>query len=64
MGRKLSVEQAAEEAGVSTRTFRRWIAAGRVEAFRIGPRLIRVDMDQVWAKLMAEPITSSGGDAA
>ena len=42
-----SINQAAEHLGVSAMTIRRWIAAGRLSAHRIGPRLIRLDRDEL-----------------
>lgn len=41
--RYLSVPDVAEELGVSVRTVRRWIAAGRLPILRPSPRCIRVD---------------------
>jgi excisionase family DNA binding protein len=38
---------AGECAHVHPRTLRRWIAAGRVPAYRLGPRLIKVDLDEL-----------------
>lgn len=38
----LTIEQAAQEMGVCSMTIRRWIASGRLDAIRIGPRNIRV----------------------
>ncbi|WP_082956781.1 helix-turn-helix domain-containing protein [Mycolicibacter sinensis] len=49
----ISLQEAAETYGVSTRTLRRYISAGRLTAYRIGPRLIRLDADQVRCELMA-----------
>ncbi|MGI8680848.1 MAG: excisionase family DNA-binding protein [Mycobacteriales bacterium] len=40
---RISIEEAAESRGVSTRTIRRLIADGRLPAYRFGPRLIRLD---------------------
>ena len=40
--RDLSITELAELKGVSTKTVRRWIAAGTVDAYRVGSRLIRV----------------------
>lgn len=40
---RLSLEQTAELCGVSTKTVRRWIAAGLLPAYRLGPKLLRVD---------------------
>jgi excisionase family DNA binding protein len=42
-----SIRQAAEYHGVDQKTIRRWIAQGRITAQRIGPRLIRLDRDEV-----------------
>lgn len=39
----LSISQAAEDRGVSDSTIRRLIARGELRAFRVGPRLIRID---------------------
>lgn len=43
-GRRLiSLDEAAERLDICTRTLRRYIAAGRLTAYRIGPRLIKID---------------------
>ncbi|MEB3023925.1 excisionase family DNA-binding protein [[Mycobacterium] crassicus] len=42
-----SIAEAAEHFGVSGMTVRRWIAAGRLSAHRVGPRLIRLDRDEL-----------------
>lgn len=42
-----SIDRAAEYAGVSTKTIRRYIASGRLTGYRIGPRLIRVDLAEL-----------------
>jgi len=41
------VGEAAARVGVSTKTVRRWIASGQLAGFRMGPRLLRVDPDDV-----------------
>jgi len=41
---KCTIAQAAEHANVSTKTIRRWITQGLIEAERVGPRLIRVNL--------------------
>lgn len=41
--RLVSLAVAAERLDVCPRTIRRYIAAGRLTAYRIGPRLIKVD---------------------
>lgn len=43
MSERITLHEAAERVGVSTRTLRRYIADGRLTAYRIGPRIIRVD---------------------
>jgi excisionase family DNA binding protein len=57
--RLASISVAADEADVCTRTVRRWIASGRLRAYQVGPRLIKVDLNDLDA--MLQPI---GGDAA
>lgn len=42
-----SLAQAAERTGVSSRTLRRRIAGGQLTAFRVGPRIIRLDPQEV-----------------
>lgn len=42
-----TIEDAAAEACVSTKTIRRQIAAGAIYAERISPRRIRVDLDSI-----------------
>jgi excisionase family DNA binding protein len=56
------IAAAAEHTGVSTQTIRRYIAAGRLTGYRVGPRLIRVDLAEVDALLHRIPTVS--GDAA
>lgn len=43
--------EAAEMAGVHKATMRRWIIEGRVRGYRVGPRLIKVDIDDLEALL-------------
>jgi len=42
-----SLADAAERTGVSTRTLRRRIADGALTGYRMGPRVLRVDPDDV-----------------
>lgn len=39
----IGLQEAADICGVSYRTLRRWIAAGRIKAVRVGPRLLKID---------------------
>ncbi|MBX9642085.1 MAG: helix-turn-helix domain-containing protein [Mycobacteriaceae bacterium] len=41
--RLISLDEAAERLDICTRTLRRYIAAGLLTAYRIGPRLIKID---------------------
>lgn len=50
-----SLGDAADYAQVSPRTLRRYISAGRLTGFRIGPRAIRVDLDEIDALLRPIP---------
>ena len=52
---------AAEYAGVCPKTIRRRIAAGDLTGYRMGPRLIRVDLNELDAMLRPIP---TAGDAA
>ena len=52
MSKLVSIAAAADHYGVSQQTVRRWIASGRITADRVGPRLIRVDLDEIEAKII------------
>jgi excisionase family DNA binding protein len=53
-----TIRQAADYLTVDTKTIRRYIAAGRLRAYRVGPRLIRVDRESLMT--LAQPV---GGTA-
>ncbi len=42
-----SLAEAAERTGLSTRTLRRRIAEGSLRAYRVGPRILRLDPVEV-----------------
>lgn len=42
--RRVGIAEAATYADVSTRTVRRWIASGLLPGYRLGPRLVKVDL--------------------
>lgn len=48
----LTVAQVAEETNLSVRTVHRYIAAGRLRAYKIAPRVIRIDPDDVAEQLL------------
>ncbi|WP_224785937.1 helix-turn-helix domain-containing protein [Microbacterium caowuchunii] len=54
-----SIRAAAAEFGIHVDTVRRLISRGDIYAERIGPRLIRVDLDS----LQGRPLAYRGGDA-
>lgn len=57
-----SVAEGAEHLDVHPRTIRRMIAEGRLTGYRLGPRIIRVDLNEVDALL--QPIPSAKGVGA
>lgn len=46
-----SIADAAEYIGVTPRTIRQMIADGRLTGYRNGPRLIRIDLNEVDAAM-------------
>lgn len=54
MARYGTIKETAERYGISSTTVRRYIADGRITAHRMGPRLIRIDMDQVQRDLFGD----------
>jgi excisionase family DNA binding protein len=47
MGRKISMAAAAEWLDVDHKTIRRLIGKGDIPAYRIGKRLVRIDIDEL-----------------
>lgn len=60
--RLASLSEAAEHVGCSTRTLRRRVADGSLTGYRFGPRLLRIDLDELDA--MLRPIPSAGTTGA
>ena len=52
--------QAAEYAGVPPSTLRDWIRRGEIRGYRMGPRLIQVDLDDVDALRRPIPAARPG----
>lgn len=50
--RFVTLAYAAEYAAVSTKTIRRRVADGTLTGYRNGPRLLRVDLNEVDEKLL------------
>ena len=47
----IGLQEAADRCDVSYRSIRRWIADGRLNAVRVGPRLLKVDVAELEAIL-------------
>lgn len=52
----ITIAAAADYLGCSTKTVRRYIAAGRLPAYRAGARFVRVDAAEVDALLRPIPV--------
>jgi S-DNA-T family DNA segregation ATPase FtsK/SpoIIIE len=55
----VGLSAAAAYADVSTRTLRRYIAQGRLTGYRVGPRLVKVDLSEL--DQLARPIPTARG---
>lgn len=53
-----SLAVGAEHLAVSEKTLRRMIAAGHIRGYRVGARLVRVDLNELDA--LASPIPNGG----
>ncbi len=60
--RMVGVAEAAAYIGISTPTLRHWIKTGRLPAVRLGPKLLRVDLDDIDA--MTRPVEPTNGQIA
>ncbi len=54
--RLVSITVGAETLGVHQRTLRRYIANGHLTGYRIGPRTLRVDADELEAFATGNPV--------
>ena len=50
--RLASIQAVAEMYDVDHKTVRRWIASGLVSGYRVGDRLVKLDLDEVDAKVL------------
>jgi excisionase family DNA binding protein len=57
--RLVGLATAAAYADVSTRTLRRYIAHGRLTGYRVGPRLVKIDLNEL--DELARPIPTARG---
>ena len=56
--RWINQREAAEYLGITDRTLRRMIADGRLPAYRLGPRLLRIDVGDLDG--LMRPIPTGG----
>ncbi len=57
-GRPASITDAAAYAPCGRRTIQRYIAQGKLTAYRFGPKMIRVDLDEI--DRLFRPIAAAG----
>ena len=62
--RLASLQDAAEYAAICEKTIRRRISDGTLTGYRLGPRLLRVDLNEVDEKLLRPIPTGGAHDAA
>lgn len=55
--RGVSIDDAAAYLGVNPRTIRRMISSGQLTGYRVGSKLIRLDIDEVDALMRPIPTT-------
>ncbi len=61
--RLVNLASAGQYADVHPRTLRRWIASGLLTGYRVGPRLLKVDLNELDAMMTPIPTAAStGGD--
>jgi excisionase family DNA binding protein len=58
--RYASLKQAAEQHNCNERTLRRYIASGRLTGYRFGPRMIRIDLNELDALMAPIPTVRAG----
>jgi hypothetical protein len=63
-GRLRTVRKAADLYGVNPYTVRAWIRARLISSYRVGPKLIMVDLDEINARLVRQvsPARDGAGD--
>jgi excisionase family DNA binding protein len=54
------LRQAAEQSGIKYRTLLKWISEGRIQAYRFGPRLLQVDLDDLDALRVPVALDTQG----
>lgn len=57
----VSVNVAAKRLGIHASTLRLWVQRGRIPAYRMGRRFVRLDLDAVLARLATDEVEPAGG---
>lgn len=60
--RLVSLTEAAEILGLSVKTVRRYVAAGDLDAVRLGRRIIRIKTESLDRLINAHPLSTWRGD--
>ena len=60
--RPATIAKAASHYEVTTRTVYRWIREGKLPAYRVGGRLLRIDLDDL--DQLAQPVPAGRGQFA
>lgn len=60
----VSLQIFCDQYGITERTGRQWIAKGKIRAYRLGDRMIRIDLDEVERDLLKPIPTGWGSDVA
>jgi excisionase family DNA binding protein len=55
--RPVTVAHGAQKYGLSDRTVYRYIASGLLPAYRVGPRMLRIDLDDL--ERLARPVQAA-----
>ena len=53
----VSLQEGAQTIGVCVKTLRNWISEGRLTGYRLGPRAIRIDRNELFA--LARPLAGA-----
>jgi excisionase family DNA binding protein len=59
--RLVGLSEAAANADVSVRTLRRYIAQGRLTGYRVGPRLVKIDLAELERLIRPIPTVKGPG---
>lgn len=62
--RYTTIKETADRLGVSGMTIRRMVARGELSAYRIGPRVLRLDADEVDRLAVKVPAGATAGYVA